>query len=208
MGDQPPYGDGVIFAHRKVQGYRVAAFRTDSRGIVLQHALGYFVALKVDRAHEIKLGAGRGEHHDDGRMGLLLASRGKRRRPFASVAFASAPRSNRSRAIRGRFFAAAWCKGARWCSFRLIRALRSDGSRAMNSRTSPSRSSAIADQRLSLAPWARRYAATSSRTRARQVAQPSTPTWWSSPSPTTSEPASTKSLMTSKSAASAAKCRG
>ena len=36
--------------------------------------------------------------------------------PVASFAFASAPRSSSSRTICGRFFAAAWCSGVRWCS--------------------------------------------------------------------------------------------
>jgi hypothetical protein len=31
----------------------------------------------------------------------------------------------------GRFFAAAWCKGVRWCSLRIMRALRTDGSRVV-----------------------------------------------------------------------------
>ena len=36
----------------------------------------------------------------------------------------SAPRSSSSRTIPGRFFAAAWCRGVRWCSLRLMRAAR------------------------------------------------------------------------------------
>ena len=75
----------------------------------------------------------------------------QRRAPVASGVWI-APHVEQEPHDSAGLFAAAWCSGVRSCSLRLIRALRSDGSRVTKFRTSSARPRAIADQRSSLAP--------------------------------------------------------
>jgi hypothetical protein len=63
----------------------VAPVRTDARGILPQHCLGFAVLADIDRRQEVEPGAGGQQVGDDGRVGILLR-RGRQRRCTRRIA--------------------------------------------------------------------------------------------------------------------------
>ena len=160
----------------KVQRDGISPVGTDARGILVEHRFGQVVAFEVQRGDEIELCAGRLEQREDAWVRFLLGGGGQRRRPGRIGGVRVRPQIEQEPDDRRPIHrcgvmqrSSAVLVAAHAC----IQQGRIAGDKAPHV---VGAAEGDGGPHVEFAPARSRYSATSSRTRRKHVAQPSTPT--------------------------------